>query len=80
MTRPTLFDALAARDDLIGTRSATWCPRYAEQMAGWERLGGVPADLSTVEAFVTVGLALWRKHEALLATVEDLLGTKGVAS
>ena len=76
MTAPTLFDGLREtmhRGDLIGTDPAEWCPMYAEQMDQWSEMGGVPADLSTVDAAVRIGLALWRKHKALLAEIEDLL-------
>lgn len=72
---PTLFDGLHDHEglSLIGTGPAEWCPMYAEQMDQWSEMGGVPADLSTVDAAVRVGLALWRKHKALLAEIEDLL-------
>lgn len=73
MTAPSLFDELRQHDDLIGTGPASWCPAYAAQLDQWSEMGGVPADLSTVDAFVRVGLALWRKHRALLAEIEDLL-------
>ena len=74
---PTLFDELRAIDRagrlLADHPDSQWCRMYEETFDGWVELGGVPADLSTVEALAHMSLTLWRKYKALRATLEDVL-------
>lgn len=71
-----LFDTLREIDqagDLLRAHpETTWCTVYAESFDQWEEMGGVPADLGTVECLADMALALWRKHKALLDTLEEL--------
>lgn len=69
----SLFDALRDMDLLADRPESGWCPMYAECFDTWEQMGGVPADLSTVEALAAMALNLWREHKALLALLDDLM-------
>lgn len=70
----SLFEQLRTYPEglLTDRPESQWCPMDAEMFETWEQMGGVPADLSTVEALVRMSMALWRKHKALTATLEDL--------
>lgn len=75
MTEPSLFDVLNEHGGLLLDRpQGSWCPMDAEMFDQWEQMGGVPADLSTVEALVRASLRLWREHKSLRAAVDDLIG------
>lgn len=73
----TLFDALREADkrgELLRDRpESMWCQQYEETFEQWESMGGVPADLSTVECLAQMALTLWRQYKALGKTVDDLL-------
>ena len=73
----SLFDALREVDgagEMLRDRpESQWCRQYEETFDIWEELGGVPADLSTVEALVQMALTLWREHKALKASLEEVL-------
>jgi hypothetical protein len=77
---PTLFDALKELDqagDLLKDRpESMWCRQYEEMLDQWEAMGGVPADLGTVEALAQMALTLWRQHKALVACLDEVLGSE----
>lgn len=73
----SLFDSLREIDEtgeiLHDRPESMWCRQYEEIFDIWEEMGGVPADLSTVEALVQMALTLWRRHKALQATLDEVL-------
>lgn len=77
----SLFDVLRELDqrgDLLRDRpESMWCRQYEEILDEWERMGGVPADLSTVEALAQIALTLWRRHKSLLAVLDEISEREG---
>lgn len=76
MSAPNLFTQLqeaGGATHLIGTPrpDAEFCPHDAEIVALWSELGGVPADLSTVEAACEILLKLWAAHCRLTASLAE---------
>lgn len=69
----TLREVYEAGELLRDRPESTWCRQYEETFDIWEDMGGVPADLSTVEALAQMALTLWREHKALKASIEEVL-------
>ena len=77
MSAPTLFDQLAAEPDRrLGLLhpDAAFCPSDAEILDLWAE-HGIPADLSTVEAAAGILMKLWKRHQALLATLDQVVAS-----
>ena len=70
------LDHLAETNRLLPVGNNTWCQQYAGTLATWREMGGVPPDLSTIEAAVRMLFALHAQFEASGACIDELLATE----
>ena len=70
------LDHLAETNRLLPVGNGTWCQQDADTLAIWREMGGVPPDLSTIEAAVRMLFALHAEVEALGACIDELLATE----
>lgn len=63
----------AAADELLPAADSVWCAQDDQTIEAWAEMGGVPADLSTVECAVRMLFALHRRHIELAAVLDEVL-------